>query len=234
MLLPATQGLLEATRDVAAHTRNNLAEHGLFVQGNERSGFMANMLATAARGILCLQILAVGMAIGAEESRKVPDPTPPPLGTASFVPPANIDEQPLNSQSFVVQAALVHMTEIEIGTVAQSKSATPAVRKFGARLVADHGGALANLKKVAAEARIALPAELDPEHQALRDELNRLDGPAFDAKFASATVGGHESAINLFKLAASSDALTPALRSYAQSALPTLRQHAQIAHQLQM
>ena len=72
---------------------------------------MASMLVTAARGLLCLHILVIGAATGAEDPHKVPDPTPPPLGTASFVPPANLDEQPLNSQSFVVQAALINMAD---------------------------------------------------------------------------------------------------------------------------
>lgn len=193
---------------------------------------MTSMLATAARGFLCLQILVIGVAIGAEDPRKVPDPTPPPLGTASFVPPANLDEQPLNSQSFVVQAALINMAEVEIGTLAQKNSANADVRRFGAQLVKDHRDSFTKLKNIAAEAKIALPAELDPEHQMLRDELNKLDGPAFDAKFANAMVNGHEKAIGLFKLAGSSEKLTPALRSYATSTLPTLQQHAQTAHQL--
>ena len=194
---------------------------------------MASMLVTAARGLLCLHILVIGAATGAEDPHKVPDPTPPPLGTASFVPPANLDEQPLNSQSFVVQAALINMAEIEIGGLAQKNSAKAGVRKFGAQLVKDHGDALAELKKVAAEAKIALPAELDPEHQVLRDELAALNGPAFDAKFAHAMVNGHEKAIRLFNLAASSDRVTAELHSYASSTLPTLRQHAQTAHELE-
>ena len=38
-----------------------------------------SMLVTAARGLLCLHILVIGVATSAEDPRKVPDPTPPPL-----------------------------------------------------------------------------------------------------------------------------------------------------------
>jgi putative membrane protein len=193
---------------------------------------MTSLLQRALRVFICVSIVTAGAVSGAEDPRNVPDTTPPPLGTASFVPPANIDEQPLTPESFVTRAALINMAETEIGGLAQSRSGTAAVKSFGAQLVKDHRAALAKLKTIAAQAKIALPGELDPEHQSLRDELAALEGPAFDAKFATAMASGHEKAIRLFKAAAGSAKLTPALRSYAESMLPTLEQHAQLAHQL--
>lgn len=193
---------------------------------------MTSSLQAALRFFLCASIAVVGVASGAEDPRDVPDTTPPPLGTASFVPPANIDEQPLTPESFVTRAALINMAETEIGGLAQSRSAAAAAKSFGAQLVQDHRAGLAKLKTIAAQAKIALPGELDPDHQSLRDELAALEGPAFDAKFAAAMASGHDKAIRLFKAAAGSAKLTPALRSYAESMLPTLEEHAHLAHQL--
>jgi putative membrane protein len=179
-----------------------------------------------------MQVLVAGLAVGAEDPRNVPDPTPPPLGTASFVPPANIDEQPLTPQSFVVRAALISMAEMEIGGLAQSRSGSAAAKQLGGQLIKDHREALARLKTIGGQSKIALPGELDPQHQALRDELARLEGPPFDAKFAAAMVNGHEKALSLFQTAAKSDKLTPALRGYAGSTLPMLQHHAQMAREL--
>ncbi|HEY6643255.1 DUF4142 domain-containing protein [Povalibacter sp.] len=194
---------------------------------------MSSGISSALRLFICTAAAAASVAVGAEDPRNVPDTTPAPLGTASFVPPANIDQQPLTPESFVIRAAMINMEEIEIGGLAQNRSATPAVKEFGAQLVADHRAALEKLKSIAAQAKIALPGEVDPERQALRDELSALEGPAFDAKFATAMVDGHQQAISMFRAASGSATLTPALRSYAQSMLPTLGQHAQMAKQLQ-
>ncbi|HEY5808167.1 MAG TPA: DUF4142 domain-containing protein [Povalibacter sp.] len=194
---------------------------------------MTSIPTATSQTVLCALLLAMGIATGAEDPRNVPDATPPPLGTASFVPPSNVDQQPLTPQTFVVQAALINMTEIETGGLTQTRSGSAAVKEFGSRLVKDHRAALAKLKTIAAEGKISLPGELDPEHQGLRDELAGLEGPAFDEKFVAAMASGHNKALTLFKTAADSDKLTPALRNYASATLPTLQQHAQMAHQLQ-
>lgn len=189
---------------------------------------------TAVFAILCAPLLLSSAAVGAQEQPEVPRPTaPPPLGTASFVPPSDIDKQPLTAATFVVRAAITHMTEREIGTLARTHSANEPVKTFGEQLVKDHGVALAQLKQPAADARIALPGEIDAQHQALRDELAGLEGPPFDQKFLAAMVSGHEQAVQLFQAASQSPKLTPALRDYAASILPKVQEHARMARQLQ-
>ena len=181
----------------------------------------------------CAVFAVTGAAWTQAQQKEVPDPTPPPLGTASFVPPPKTEQQPLTSESFVVDAAVASMTEIEIGTMAIEKSATPEVKQLAREMVADHKAALGKLKDVAAAAKIALPGTLDIDRQKQKDELARHSGPAFDQKFVDSVKQAHHETVALFEAAEKSSELTPALREYAASSLPTLREHERMAQQIE-
>jgi putative membrane protein len=77
-----------------------------------------------------------------------------------------------------------------------------------------------------------MPGEIDADHQALRDQLAALEGPAFDGRFIQIMTDKHDQAVRLFKDAADSPKLTAGLQAYARSQLPKLQQHADMAHQL--
>jgi putative membrane protein len=99
-------------------------------------------------------------------------------------------------------------------------------------LVADHRAAQTQLKAPAAQAKLAMPGEMDVDHQKLRDELAALDGPAFDSKFVQLMTSSHDDAVRMFEAASKSPKLTQELQAYASAMLPKLRAHAQAAHKL--
>jgi putative membrane protein len=178
-------------------------------------------------------VLAAQAAGAAQESKKDPvDPTPPPLGTASFTPPPAVEGEPLTSNTFVIRAALVHMTEIELGQLAMARSSDPRVQDFARKMVDEHQKSLAQLRATAASAKVALPGALDQRHAELRKSLASLQGKEFDTAYAKAMAMGHDEAVALFDAASSSDNLMPSLQKYARDALPVVRKHRDAAHEL--
>jgi putative membrane protein len=177
--------------------------------------------------------LAVPLAAAGQDTKKDPvEPTPPPLGTASFEPPPVVHEVPLTANTFAIRAALAHMTEIELGELALARSKDPRVQAFARRMASDHRKSLEQLKRIVAEAKVALPGTLDEKHRKLKESLASLQGKEFDNAYAKAMAEGHDEAVALFDAAAHSDELPNAMRQYASSTLPTVREHRNAAHEL--
>jgi putative membrane protein len=99
-------------------------------------------------------------------------------------------------------------------------------------MVKDHTGADAKLKAIAAKDNLTLPADLDAEHQAVKQKLSALKGEAFDAAYSAEMSTGHDKAVALFEAASQSPVLAPDLREFAASTLPTLKEHKELAHSL--
>ena len=65
-------------------------------------------------------------------------------------------------KAFIKEAAKGGMMEVAMGQVAEKNASDAQVKKFGARMVADHGKANSELKSIAAEEGVDLPAEKNP------------------------------------------------------------------------
>jgi putative membrane protein len=177
--------------------------------------------------------LAVPLAFGQESKKEPIDPTPPPLGTASFEPPEAVDQEPLTGATFVIRAALAHMTEIELGELALARSKDPGIQGFARRMVTDHRKSLEHLKRAAAaESGLALPGTLDEKRRKLKQSLSSLQGKEFDAAYAKAMADGHDEAVSLFDAASHAEKLPDPVHQYASSTLPVVREHRDAAHEL--
>jgi putative membrane protein len=180
--------------------------------------------------VLCVAVFSLASAVAAGQENKA---TPPPLGTASFIPPeGNTKLQPLTPENFVTRAAVVNMAEIDASRLALQKSADPELRKFATQLVNDHQAAQAKLKAVAAAAKIALPGTVDEDHRVQKEKLAELAGADFDQQYISLMHSGHTQAIGLFDAAAKSNDLDAALKRYASETLTTVKAHALAAEKL--
>jgi len=62
-------------------------------------------------------------------------------------------------RKFAMEAAKGGMMEVEMGKMAENQATNAEVKKFGARMVADHGKANAELKSIASHKGIDLPGE---------------------------------------------------------------------------
>ena len=131
---------------------------------------------------------------------------------------------------FVKNAAKGGLAEVELGQLAADHGASDQVKKFGQRMVTDHGKANDELKSLAQQKNIKLPTEIDATNKALHDRLSKLSGAAFDRAYMQHMLTDHRKDVNEFKREANSGR-DPQMKSFASTTLPTLEEHLQHARQ---
>jgi putative membrane protein len=134
--------------------------------------------------------------------------------------------------AFAKEAAIGGMSEVELGRLAVEKGTDPAVKQFGQHMVDDHSKANAELKTIAAQAGVQLPAEVDAKQKKIFAKLSSLSGAAFDHAYIDDMVKDHQEDIALFEKAAASAGDSP-IKQFAADKLPTLREHLKMAQQAQ-
>jgi putative membrane protein len=125
---------------------------------------------------------------------------------------------------FAVKAANAGMTEVKLGAMAEEKATDKDVKDFGRMMVKDHTNAGDELKSLAAEKNITLPATISDDMQKHMDDLNKKTGKDFDKDYMDMMVSDHKDVIDAFEDAAknSKDA---AFKNFAVKTLPTLYKH---------
>ena len=140
----------------------------------------------------------------------------------------NLDTEATDSleddSQYLVDAAEVDMKEIELGKLAQAKSANADIKALGKMMVDAHTTASADTKALAAKKGITLPAALTDKGEDARKDLNDKTGTDFDKAYADAMVDGHEKTIKEIEKA-SEKAKDPDVRTWAAKMLPELRKH---------
>ena len=133
--------------------------------------------------------------------------------------------------AFMQTAAMSGIAEVEHGRLAAQNAASGEVKQFGQRMVDDHGKANAELKGLASQKNVTLPAALDAKHQAMQEKLSKLNGAAFDTAYLAHMVAAHKEAVALFQREAKAgkDAET---KAFAEKTLPTLQEHLKMAQDL--
>ena len=127
-------------------------------------------------------------------------------------------------QKFVDFAAQTDMTEAHVGQMAQDNADAQGVKDYAQMLNSDHTKDYGMLQTAAQKAGCTVPQGLDKMHDAKIAPLAKMKGPAFDKKFVSTMVTGHEQALTEYKKEAN-DLQNPDLKNYAQSAIPVLQKH---------
>lgn len=139
----------------------------------------------------------------------------------------------MTDQQFVEFAAQTDMVEANLGQMAQSAGSSQQVKDYGQMLATDHTNDFHQLYGIAQQANLNVPNAIDTEHnKAMIDPFQKLNGAAFDRRYAQEMVAGHTKAIAAYKKEAA-DAQNPALKSYAEQALPILQKHLDGAKALQ-
>lgn len=156
----------------------------------------------------------VGVAWGERGHRHGP---PAPAATAPV---------PVDAQAFVNQATQSNTFEIVSSQLALQRSRKAVVRRIAERLIRDHTQAQQQLAAVAAQLGLQVPPpSLNPQQQAIVNQLRGLHGKAFAKAYLQAQVVAHEQAIALFVGFASNDANPRPLRLLAIQTLPILGEH---------
>ena len=134
-----------------------------------------------------------------------------------------------SEKMFLTHAAQGSEAEIELGKLAQDKAADAKVKEFAARMQADHGKSLAELRALIAKKAITVPGGLGP-HMGLKNRLDKLQGASFDAAYMKAMVDNHTKTVREFETASkSSDA---DVKAFVSKALPTVREHLRLAQEI--
>jgi putative membrane protein len=152
------------------------------------------------------------------------------IAAREAVPSANAAEHP--DTQFVFNAAAGGMSEVKLGTLAARKGTDPSVKQFGQWMVTDHSKAGDELKSLAIQSKITLPADVSKSDAEAFGKLSKLSGAEFDKAYANEMVKDHEKDVAEFQKEATRGN-DPSLREFASKTLPTLQSHLQQAREIQ-
>jgi putative membrane protein len=154
-------------------------------------------------------------------------------GNPAFMTPDTGPQQPNNADRVFVQAAVIGgMVEVEFGKLAEQKGQSDAVKDFARRMVGDHSDANDRLISLAKEDGIAVPDELDQDHKAMHERLERMSGAEFDRAYVDGQVADHQKTAQLLEHEIGSGQDVE-FKSLASEILPVVLGHLEVAQDIQ-
>lgn len=137
----------------------------------------------------------------------------------------------MSDETFMKKAAAGGLAEVELGQLAEQKASSDQVKQFGKRMVDDHSKANDQLKQIAEQEHVKLPTQPSAKAKAVKAQLEKLSGSEFDQAYMSDMVKDHRRDVSEFEKE-SKNANDPALKSFTEQTLPTLREHLSQAQQI--
>lgn len=145
------------------------------------------------------------------------------------------DEKPFITdspdQQFVMEAAEGGMLEVKLGELASQKGTTQDVKAFGKTMVTDHTKVNEELKALAQKKQLTIPTAIGAKKQQKYDSLAALNGEQFDMLYMNMMIASHEQTIGLFQTE-SNKGQDPELKKWADSKVPALKHHLEMAKKL--
>ncbi|MBC7927837.1 MAG: DUF4142 domain-containing protein [Bryobacteraceae bacterium] len=136
-----------------------------------------------------------------------------------------------SDSSFMMKAAMGGMAEVQMAQMAQQKASSQEVKDYARKLEQHHTEANDKLKAIAQERQVPLPTDIGSEYKMIAGKLQNLSGSEFDRAYIKAMVADHRKDVREFEKQ-SARGMDSDLKSFASSALPTLKEHLQSAEQL--
>jgi len=163
-------------------------------------------------------------------------PTPPPAPSAQApTAPAEATAGPIAGadRSFISEAMSRGLAEVEASRLVASKGADAKVKSFAETLQKEHSDANAKLERIASSKGMSVSSTIDPASRGKLDELQKLSGADLDRKYLEHFgASAHRETIALFERSAR-EAQDPDLKAFAEETLGVLRNHLEMAQQLQ-
>ena len=170
-------------------------------------------------------LLAATLAFAALPALAVAQNAEPTAGpTANAIPKQDRD--------FIEDAAMGSLVEIQTAQVALRQAMTDDVKKLAQRLLDDHTKMNEKVRQVAQQKGITLPTDLDQKHRDHLTDLTKIPGVRFDREYVTDMVKDHEGDIKAFEKEVK-DGKDAEIKELAVEALPTLREHLNLAKQAQ-
>jgi putative membrane protein len=136
-------------------------------------------------------------------------------------------------QTFVQNVALGNLTEVDFASLATSKASDSAVMAFANHMIAEHNQAQNDLRDIGNDYNnVTWPSGMDAKHQQIRQQLDSLEGFAFDSVYIKSQVEDHQMVLNLFQHELDSGA-NQRVKDYANKYLPHIQDHLQMADSIQ-
>jgi putative membrane protein len=131
---------------------------------------------------------------------------------------------------FVNRAADASQSELQLAQLAAERASNPEVRNYAERLVQDHSEVKSELMSLASQKGVNIDEEEVRDRNYRR--LSNRTGMDFDREFLEHMIDEHEKDVRMYEKAAN-DARDPEVRNFAAKHLDHLREHLQMAQNLQ-
>jgi putative membrane protein len=132
-----------------------------------------------------------------------------------------IDQQ---TKDFTADAATGGMMEVESGKIAEQNAQSKSVKDFGEMMVEDHTKVNDNLKNIASQKNIDLPASVTDNQRKDIYKLSKKTGSNFDKAYVDMMVEDHKKDIEAFKKAEGNISDND-IKNFILNTLPILQKH---------
>ena len=136
------------------------------------------------------------------------------------------------SSEFLKKVTNAGMAEIQLAKLAQQKATIEAVKNFAAILERDHTAVNQQVKTLADQRSVALPAAISDDKQKMYTDMEKMTGKAFDKDYISMMIKAHGDGISLFE-DTRSNASDIDVKNFADKTLPALKMHLDSAKAIQ-
>jgi putative membrane protein len=167
--------------------------------------------------------LVAGALLLGPTSAAAQQPPPPQPQSATSKPQMTKPATSNADSQFLKKVTEDNLAEVELATLANSKSQNEQVKAYASKLLTDHQEAQSEVQTIAGQKNVTVPTEVPAAKKAVKDRLGKLDGAAFDKAYIAEMVKDHKQAISSFERAAKS--ADPDVKAFAGKMLPTLKEH---------
>ena len=137
---------------------------------------------------------------------------------------------PVDVEDFVETASAKGIAEIETARMALDEG-TAQIHEFANRMIEDHTKANNELRDIARQQDLEVADDPTLMDMAKAMMLSIRNDESFDDAYIENQINAHEETIELFERASHSD--NDAIRAFAREKLPILREHLQMANELE-
>ena len=138
----------------------------------------------------------------------------------------------MTPNNFLTEAAEGNIAEIQLSTLALTRTQNPEVRALAQQIITDHVSVSDAIKPIAEKKSVTLPLELNSKHKSLSEKLTKISGAEFDREYVKAMVEDHEKDVKAFQTQAQSGT-DAEVKDFAAKTVPKLEMHLAMARELQ-
>lgn len=137
----------------------------------------------------------------------------------------------ISDEEFMKKVAEGGHNEMGLSRVALDKGVTGETQNFANMMVQDHTKAGNELKPIAAQKNVTLPADMDADHKAMRDQMKNLSLEQVQQRYAQQMITDHEKTVAVFQ-SEIENGKDADVKAFAQKTLPTIQEHLNMARKL--